>query len=251
MSDSESVDPKKVKTVNWENQTAIPKMGESETFLFSAIQSLANNISVSFNMMNNRMNQLKTNLEEKISANIQTALKTHIETEVGKVKQELKEDINSMNRKIENVQKSYDNLVSEKKDEDSPADIRNNVIIKNLEYDEREKNDSNVTLHKVQELFRDGLTIPNIKIRKVSRKNGNERYNGVVVVQLDEIGQKKEIFKQKCHLKNKPAYRKVYIDNDLPVETRMFQGNVRTLLKEIGKENEMMFVGNKLVHKRH
>jgi monomeric isocitrate dehydrogenase len=48
-----------------------------------------------------------------------TVLKTHIETEVGKVKQELKEDINSMNRKIENVQKSYDNLVSEKKDEDS------------------------------------------------------------------------------------------------------------------------------------
>jgi hypothetical protein len=46
--------------------------------------------------------------------NIQTVLKTHIETEVGKVKQELKEDINSMNRKIENVQKSYDSLVSEK-----------------------------------------------------------------------------------------------------------------------------------------
>jgi hypothetical protein len=51
--------------------------------------------------------------------------------------------------------------------------------------------------------------------------------------------------------KNKQAYRNVYIDNDLPVETRMFQGNVRTLLKEIGKANEMMFVGNKLVHKRH
>lgn len=121
-------------------------------------------------------------------------LKTHIETEVGKVKQELKEDINSMNRKIENVQKSYDNLVSEKKDEDSPADIHNNVIIKNLEYDEREKNDSNIALHKVQAFFKDGLAIPNIKIRKVSHKNGNERYNGVVVVQLDEIGQKKEIF---------------------------------------------------------
>jgi hypothetical protein len=38
----------------------MPKMVESETFLFSAIQSLANNISVSFNMMNNRMNQLET-----------------------------------------------------------------------------------------------------------------------------------------------------------------------------------------------
>jgi hypothetical protein len=37
MSDSESVDPKKVIAVNWENQTEIPKMGESETFLFSAL----------------------------------------------------------------------------------------------------------------------------------------------------------------------------------------------------------------------
>jgi len=37
MSDSESVDPKKVITVNCENQTEIPKMGESETFLFSAL----------------------------------------------------------------------------------------------------------------------------------------------------------------------------------------------------------------------
>jgi hypothetical protein len=46
-------------------------------------------------------------------------------------------------------------------------------------------------------------------------------------------------------VKNKQAYRNVYIDNDLPVETRMFQGNIRTLLKEIGKENEMVFVGNK------
>ena len=102
----------------------------------------------------------------------------------------------------------------------------------------------------MQALFKDGLAIPNSKIRKVSRNNGNERYNRVDV-QLDEIGQKKEIFKQKRHLKNKPAYKKVYIDNDLPVERRMFQGNIRTLLKKIGKENEMMLVGNKLVHTRH
>jgi protein-arginine kinase activator protein McsA len=42
---------------------------------------------------------------------------------VGKVKQELKDNINSMKRKIENAQKSYDNLVSEKRDEDSAANI--------------------------------------------------------------------------------------------------------------------------------
>jgi hypothetical protein len=44
------------------------------------------------------------------------------------------------------------------------------VIIKNLEYDEREKNDSNVTLHKVQALFKDGLAIPNIRSGKLAAR---------------------------------------------------------------------------------
>ncbi|CAC5395184.1 unnamed protein product [Mytilus coruscus] len=228
-SNTESAEAKKLKTVNWETQTVLPKMGESEMFLFSAIQNLANNISVSFNMMNNRMNQLEANLEEKISANIETALKTHIEKEVGKVKQELKDDMVTMNLKIDNVQKSCENLILEKKDENS-IDIRNNVIIKNLAYDEKEKDSAEVTMNKVQTLFRDGLSIPNVKIQKVTRKNGNERYNGVVVVQLEDNEQKKDIFKNKRNLKNNPAYKKVYIDNDLPVETRMFQGSQKPII---------------------
>ncbi|CAC5417717.1 unnamed protein product [Mytilus coruscus] len=168
-------------------------MGESETFLLSAKQNLANSISVSFNIMNSRINQLEANLEEKISANIETAMKTHIEKEVGK----------------------------RKKDENSIG-IRNNVIIKNLAYDEREKENAEVTLNKVQTLFRDGLSIPNVKIKKVTRKNGNERYNEVVVVQLEDNEQEKDIFRNKRNLKNNRAYKKVYIDNGLPVETRMF-----------------------------
>jgi hypothetical protein len=36
----------------------------------------------------------------------------------------------------------------------------------------------------------------------------------------------------------------------MPLETRIFQGNVRTLLKQIGKDQELMFVGNKLVQKK-
>ncbi|CAC5390642.1 unnamed protein product [Mytilus coruscus] len=80
-----------------------------------------------------------------------------------------------MNLKIDNVQKYYENLILEKKDENSIV-IRNNVIIKNLAFEEREKENSEVTLNKVQTFFRDGLSIPNIKIKKV--KNGKERYNG-------------------------------------------------------------------------
>ncbi|CAC5399804.1 unnamed protein product [Mytilus coruscus] len=85
-------------------------------------------------------------------------------------------------------------------------------------------------MNKVQTLFRDGLSIPNVKIQKVTRKNGNERYNGVVVVQLEDNEQKKDISKNKRNLKNNPAYKKVYIDNDLPVETRMFQGSQKPII---------------------
>ncbi|CAC5415578.1 unnamed protein product [Mytilus coruscus] len=216
-SNTESAESKKLKTVNLETQTVLPKMGKSETFLLSAIQNLANNISVSFNIMNSRMNQLEANLEEKRSANIVTALKTHIEKEVGKVKQELKDDMVTTNLKIRNVQKSCENLILEKTDENS-INIRNNVIIRNLPYDEREKDNAEVTLNKRPERME------------------TERYNGVVVVQFEDNEQKKDTFKNKRNLKNNPAYKKVYIDNDLPVETRMFQGNVRTCSKKSEKK---------------
>jgi len=39
----------------------------------------------------------------------------------------------------------------------------------------------------------------------------------------------------------------LHLENDMPLETRIFQGNVRTLLKEIGKDQELMFIGNKLI----
>lgn len=87
-------------------------------------------------------------------------------------------------------------------------------------------------------MFRDGLSLPDIDIQSVSRKGDNDRYTGVVVVELRDSEKRKS-----------RNYSKVYIDNDMPLETRIFQGNVRTLLKEIGKDQDLMFVGNKLVQK--
>ena len=45
------------------------------------------------------------------------------------------------------------------------------------------------------------------------------------------------------------AFLQVFLlENDIPLETRIFQGNARTLLKEIGKDQELVFVGNKLMY---
>jgi hypothetical protein len=81
-------------------------------------------------------------------------------------------------------------------------------------------------------MFRDGLSLSDIDIQSVSRNGGNDRYSGVVAVGLRDSNQKREIFKKKKDLKKSRNYSKVYIDNGMPLETRIFQGNVMTLLKE-------------------
>ena len=149
LSSTDDVEPKKIhRTIDNEMKNIspadLPKMAESELFIFSAIQNLANNISLSFNMMNIRMNQLERNIKEKISTNIQTAQKTQIQEEVFKVKDEIKQDIHVMNTKIEDVQKSYNNI-SREKNSKATTDVRNNIVIRNLRYDELEKDNSEVT----------------------------------------------------------------------------------------------------------
>jgi cell division protein FtsX len=121
-------------------------MTESELLMFSAIQNLANNISLSFNMMNNRMKQLETNIEEKIWTKIQRALKT--QEEISKVRDEIKQDIHVINAKIKDVQKSYNNL-SKEKNSKATTNVRNNIVIRNSRYDERADNNE-VTTNIVQ-----------------------------------------------------------------------------------------------------
>lgn len=67
----------------------------------------------------------------------------------------------------------------------------------------------------------------------------------MVVVELRDSNQKREIFKKKKELRKNRNYSKIYIYHDMPLETRIFQGNVRTMLKEIGKDQELMFVQKK------
>ncbi|CAC5404796.1 unnamed protein product [Mytilus coruscus] len=112
------------------------------------------------------------------------------------------------------------------------TDIRNNIIIRNLRYDEREKYNAEITKNLVQTLFRDGLALLDINIKSVCKKNGTDKGPGMIIVELNDMNQKKEIFKKKKELKKSKYFSKV------------------TLLKEIGKDKELIFVGNKLVQKK-
>lgn len=55
--------------------------------------------------------------------------------------------------------------------------------------------------------------------------------------------------KNKVKLKSSRQYDRVYIENDMPTETRNFQNAVRTVLKELGKEKNYTFAESRLIPK--
>jgi hypothetical protein len=75
---------------------------------------------------------------------------------------------------------------------------------------------------------------------------GNAKSNGLIIVEVEKFDDKKEIMKNKRNLKNNRLYQNVYIENDLPYETRNIQAAVRTVLKEISSQNNYRFVGKSL-----
>lgn len=56
-----------------------------------------------------------------------------------------------MNAKIDSAQKNFENLI---KDKSTTDNVKNNVMIRNLEYDARKENDSQITTNKVQSLLK-------------------------------------------------------------------------------------------------
>ncbi|CAG2251348.1 unnamed protein product [Mytilus edulis] len=144
-SEKDDIENKKLKVTE---QLQIPVMGESEKFLFSAIQNLATNITVSFNMLSDRMIQMESSIEAKISAKIESALETKVKEEVGKFKKDIQQDFDRINEKIDNVQKSYDDLAKNKDNGTINSSRAANIVIKNLEYDAREKDDNQITVQR-------------------------------------------------------------------------------------------------------
>lgn len=135
-----------------------------------------------------------------------------------------------------------------KESDNTPDSRKNRLVIKNLDFDESEIRNTEITGHKVQALLKEGLCLSDIALKSVERKSsgGNAKSNGLIIVEVEKFDDKKEIMKNKRKLKNNRLYENVYIENDLPYVTRNIQAAVRTVLKEISSQNNYRFVGKSL-----
>lgn len=99
---------------------------------------------------------------------------------------------------------------------------------------------------KVTAMIRNGCKLTDVKVTSAERKATSGRKPGVILASIETFPQKQKLMKSKSALKKTLLYKNVYIENDYCPETRKTDSNLRTILKEIGKDKQYRVEGGKL-----
>ena len=180
-----------------------------------------------------------TGLSSKLETKLTQALQGKVETEVSKVKDAMRAEIRTTDSQM-----SYAAATTF-----SVNPLEKNICIRNLNLDSRESTDEQVTLNKVNAIIRDGLKLKDINVVKAVRKATINGKPGVVIASIETLEQKRTIMENKKSLKNTDAFKKVYIEDDRPLQARVAESNMRSILKEIGKSDNYVFANGRLLKK--
>ena len=139
-----------------------------------------------------------------------------------------------------------------KESDNTPDSRKNRLVIKNLDFDESEIRNTEITGHKVQALLKEGLCLSDIALKSVERKSsgGNAKSNGLIIVEVEKFDDKKEIMKNKRKLKNNRLYENVYIENDLPYVTKISKQQCVLYLKKSAAKTTTGSSANRLMKKQ-
>ncbi|CAC5390273.1 unnamed protein product [Mytilus coruscus] len=177
------------------------------------IIQLSTNLNTVSEKLEKRIDELETNFEQKITEKISEKVSIMID-------EKLKQNIDTVREEVKSDMSGLQNKI-----------------------DELEKTVKTKTI--------DGLTLSDITLKSVCRKEGRGSYPGVVIVEIDNSDNKSKIMKNKRKLRANRVYENVYINNDQPVESRNIQASIRTVLKELAltetflqKDEKFTFFGN-------
>jgi hypothetical protein len=71
----------------------------------------------------------------------------------------------------------------------------------------------------------------------------------IVIATVETTEQKHKIVKNKSNLRNSRNYSHVYIENETTIESRNMEANMRTILKEIGRDKDYLVRNGKIRRK--
>ena len=99
-----------------------------------------------------------------------------------------------------------------------------------------------VTLNKVNSLIQDGLKLKDIKVVKAELKTSGNDKPGVIIASIETLAQKRKVMETKKSLKNTNAFKNVYIEDDRPLQTRVIESNMNSILMEKRQIRQLYFL---------
>ena len=201
--------------------------------------------------LNDRIDGLSKSIEDKIQANINKKVSADLQ----KVKSDIKSDIKSELKKdtkqlqddVSKLRKSYADAAASVTENDS---LIRNIVIRNLKIDQRESSDKQITVNKVNTLFRDGLKLTSVKVTAAERKQTRDGKPGLIIATVETAEQKSSVMQRKKNLRKTKHYESVYLEDERPSDQRLTESNMRTLLKACGKSNDYIFSNGRLFQKK-
>ena len=221
-------------------------VADTDMFVPPGIKLLFSNLSKDIQSSHDKLSKRLDSLEEDLQGKIKELVSVAIKAEVDKLRSEYSAEINSLKAKVASLEKSYADVVKDNGMSSAAAfeQRKKRIVVRGLPSDRNEA--AQVTHDKVMALIRDGCKLHDVKVIQAERKSTRGRKPGPVIATIETFEQKQKLMKAKNSLKNVEQYKKVYIENDYAPETRNSDSNLRTILKEIGKDKQYRVAGGKV-----
>ena len=217
-----------------------------KTAILATVQEEIKGVRKEFN---DRIDGLSKKLEEKVCAKLQDK----IDSKLKEAKREITRDSNvdKLKDDVSKLQKSYADVASslshEQRSDENPEQSKVKVVVRNLEQDEQEGRDPNVTVNLVNRLIRDGLKLTSAKVVQAERKTSRNNKPGVIIAQFETHAQKQSVLGIKQSLKKTKKYQNVYIEDERSQEQMLVESNLRTVLQAVGKSKDYVLVNGRFL----
>lgn len=110
------------------------------------------------------------------------------------------------------------------------------IILTNVRYSQGEH-----LVPKIQAILRKGCGLHDVSVVAADRKKARDGslQNGIVVAELMNKEERKSILKTKPKLRSSRNHRNIFIDTDLDPRSRANAANLRLILSELGKQDDL------------
>ena len=221
-----------------------------ETSLRTLMLNISKDLNASINGLNRRIVQVEQNLEKNLVEKLTSVIHLTVKEEISKARSDFDSEICAMKLKLsdmENVLQDHNGTINAGDTAQKPC----SVIIRNLRESPNEAEGSNpIAKNKVISLVRDGLKLRDVRVSDAERKKANGDNPGLIVATFESHEQVAAVLKAKTDLRKTNDYSSVYIEPFLSQAELSTQTTFRTILREIGKSDNYLVHGSKLIPRR-